>query len=458
LRIPLGRNSRRELVLPVLKLLHPSTPLLPFNRLHKRRDSLYQTFSTSPFRIIFALVGTSLVLALPLLLVLIFLLRRRSTLVFSRAEIERIWRWEIASGDYPSRRDIGIELGKHSHAGAVVERVENPGLPMGMGTDVSKGGSRAVTVPVGAERYYLLPPGRQGGGGEKSYPPRPKSGSALDLDEVMNHCDFSERKYVRDCLEVLAVNAGLKEQGAAVTLGRTTFISDGGSSVANDAMRKDIEAYRNDISSLLNSSSSTFSSLLATRQQLSLSAPPTDSLVPRTAHPSHPTADPACDPDYPKLMHIFWAGPFTDKPYAAALSFLYTQNLSLDVPFNASRNPSLCRPQLWIWINPGSASSLPNDHANEEMHEELSGNPWSAPLLNSRFEEVVKFKLWNTTEQLDDVKEMEGWRDMKLFNSHGKKYDVSRGPVNLLCEESVLTRLLFLVPAERESRPQEAQG
>jgi hypothetical protein len=32
------------------------------------------------------------------------------------------------------------------------------------------------------------------------------------------------------------------------------------------------------------------------------------------------------------LFHIFWAGPFTDKPYSAALSFLYTQHLALDRP------------------------------------------------------------------------------------------------------------------------------
>ena len=56
------------------------------------------------------------------------------------------------------------------------------------------------------------------------------------------------------------------------------------------------------------------------------------------------------------------------------------------------------------------------------MVRELESNPWSAPFLHERFKEVVKFKLWNTTEQLDGVAEMEGWRDMRLFNSGGVKY------------------------------------
>lgn len=56
------------------------------------------------------------------------------------------------------------------------------------------------------------------------------------------------------------------------------------------------------------------------------------------------------------------------------------------------------------------------------MLEELNQNPWSSPLLDRRFEEAIKFRLWNTTEQLDGVQEMEGWREMRLFNSGGIKY------------------------------------
>lgn len=56
------------------------------------------------------------------------------------------------------------------------------------------------------------------------------------------------------------------------------------------------------------------------------------------------------------------------------------------------------------------------------MLDELASNPWSAPLLHKRFGESIRFKLWNTTEQLDAVSEMQGWREMRLFNSGGVKY------------------------------------
>ncbi|GAA5916191.1 hypothetical protein JCM8208_000028, partial [Rhodotorula glutinis] len=38
-----------------------------------------------------------------------------STLVLSPAEVERVWRWEIASGHYPSRRSTpGISFARSS--------------------------------------------------------------------------------------------------------------------------------------------------------------------------------------------------------------------------------------------------------------------------------------------------------------------------------------------------------
>jgi WD repeat and SOF domain-containing protein 1 len=76
-----------------------------------------------------------------------------------------------------------------------------------------------------------------------------------------------------------------------------------------------------------------------------------------------------------------------------------------------------------VWINPGPAASLPNPHARQQMFNELRDNPWSAPFLNDRFGESVKFKLWNTTEQLDGIPELrEHWRSLPLFNSGGVKY------------------------------------
>jgi WD repeat and SOF domain-containing protein 1 len=134
-----------------------------------------------------------------------------------------------------------------------------------------------------------------------------------------------------------------------------------------------------------------------------------------------------CDPDYPKIFHIFWAGPFTDKPYLAVMSFLFTQNLGLQFQADSEELRDLlktvCRSQLWIWINPGPAASLPNPKARSQMFDELRNNAWSAPFLHERFAEAVKFRLWNTTEQLDNIPELrEHWRTLPLFNSGGVKY------------------------------------
>ena len=118
---------------------------------------------------------------------------------------------------------------------------------------------------------------------------------------------------------------------------------------------------------------------------------------------------------------MFWTGPFTDKPYLALLSFLYTQNLGLHLPADQP-DPSVCRPQFWLWINPGPAASVPNPNALRNMFESLKTNPWASPFLHPRFKDVVQFKLWNTTEQLDGIPELKDeWRDLEngLFNSGG---------------------------------------
>ncbi|GJN94264.1 hypothetical protein Rhopal_007338-T1 [Rhodotorula paludigena] len=393
------------------------------------------------------------------------------TLIFSPAEVERIWRWEIASGHYPSRRDTaGVSFdapngggSASGHAAPVngVIRLENPGLPKRTEEDLRRerqvkaeverrlrdqAGVHAAlvdphdtgvdVVPVGPGRAYVELP-LKGGRQSEPYAPRPAGRAALDLDAVMDHCDFSENKYVRDCLEVLRVNAGLDTplRRGVHDSWRTTFVPtlDGGASGAgapSERARDQLERYRANMSEVLSASPSAFSSLLAARQQLTLSSQssPSSSRLGHpvyTPHPSHPTADPACDPDYPRLFHIFWAGPFTDKPYTAALSFLFTQRLALDSPIGSDptrADHSLCRPQLWIWINPGPASSFPDPRAERKMRADLAKNPWSAPLLHDRFRDVVKFRLWNTTEQLDGVSEMRGWRQMALFNSGGVKY------------------------------------
>lgn len=136
----------------------------------------------------------------------------------------------------------------------------------------------------------------------------------------------------------------------------------------------------------------------------------------RTYSPSIP-----CSDQDPRIFHIFWAGPFTDKPYLAILSFLFTQNTGIHYK-TYPENTTVCRPQMWIWINPGPAASVPNPNARKEMFDQLKLNPWAAPFLHPRFNEVVKFKLWNTTEQLDGIPELKNeWRTLKdgIFNSGG---------------------------------------
>ena len=57
-----------------------------------------------------------------------------------------------------------------------------------------------------------------------------------------------------------------------------------------------------------------------------------------------------------------------------------------------------------------------------DMFEQLKSNPWASPFLHPRFKDVIQFKLWNTTEQLDGVPELKDeWRDLRdtLFNSGG---------------------------------------
>lgn len=131
-----------------------------------------------------------------------------------------------------------------------------------------------------------------------------------------------------------------------------------------------------------------------------------------------------CDEEHPRIFHMFWTGPFTDKPYLAILSFLFTQNTGLhivgDYPAEA-----VCRPQFWLWINPGPAASVPNPNATHDMYAQLRSNPWASPFLHPRFKEIIHFKMWNTTEQLDGVPELKDeWRSRDLFNSGGDVFSV----------------------------------
>lgn len=129
-----------------------------------------------------------------------------------------------------------------------------------------------------------------------------------------------------------------------------------------------------------------------------------------------------CDDDNnPRVYHMFWTGPFTDKPYLALMSFLFTQNVGLHLDENHP-DPAVCRPKFWMWINPGPAASIPNPSAVRDMFDQLKSSPWASPFLHPRFKDVIQFKLWNTTEQLDGIPELKSeWRALRdsLFNSGG---------------------------------------
>ena len=153
--------------------------------------------------------------------------------------------------------------------------------------------------------------------------------------------------------------------------------------------------------------------------------PPIPLPAPRPHQPSSTLPSP-CDHESPRLFHMFWTGPFTDKPYVALLSFLYTQNTGLHF-HSWQHDTHVCRPKVWLWINPGPAATVPNAHALNDMFKELASNPWASPFLHPRFKDVIEFKLWNTTEQLDGIPEIrDEWRHKDLFNSGGHIISVPR--------------------------------
>ncbi|KAF8647953.1 hypothetical protein AX16_006485 [Volvariella volvacea WC 439] len=338
------------------------------------------------------------------------------TLVFKREDLQRIWQWEIASGHYPSRKGIPEQLGLRIPP-------NNPALPPRAQEGVAlsfDGRPASSTRGVGAKRVYLdiqaQPP-------NVAYPPRPVPGSVADLDIVMEHCDFSEKKFVRDCLEVLRVGAGL-DNGKRVRRGKmdkwmyiymeqpnnatgTHSGGDGNIGLQKREIEEDVEMDHG----------------LTKRRGVEWEQPPI-ALPPPRQHRPHSTLKSQCDPDSPRIFHMFWTGPFTDKPYLTLLSFLFSQNTGLHLDEHPA--DGVCRPKLWLWINPGPAASVPNPSAIHDMFEELKSNPWASPFLHPRFRDIIQFKLWNTTEQLDGVPEVKDeWRSQEsLFNSGGQVISV----------------------------------
>ncbi|KAK1216072.1 hypothetical protein PQX77_021303 [Marasmius sp. AFHP31] len=352
-----------------------------------------------------------------------------STLVFQREDLQRIWDWEIRSGHYPSRHSIPKEIGfTTSPKNPAIPAKQRRATPSRYRPPPSTVTTDADTDPlgIGSKRIYLdiqsVPP-------HVAYPPRPVPGSVADMDIVMKHCDFSEGKYVRDCLEVLRLGGGL-DNGQRARRGKMDdwkyiYLEEANSTetqiVEDEPAFTPIPVHRHTGEEHEHVDPNTgLSQKRGAEWEPHLKLPP-----PLHHHTSGELSEP-CDVDNPKLFHMFWAGPFTDKPYLALLSFLFTQNTGIHLQ-DWPANSRVCRPQFWLWINPGPAAAVPNPNALGDMYESLKSNPWAAPFLHPRFKDVIKFKMWNTTEQLDGVPEIKKeWRALQdsLFNSGGHVINV----------------------------------
>jgi len=230
---------------------------------------------------------------------------------------------------------------------------------------------------------------------------------------------MSWSQYVRDCLEVLRIGGGL-DNGARLRRGnvdewRYIYLEDGPVSNAKEPAKHPVP-----FDPVIRPSASLDPNAGLPKKPRMEWETPLQLPPPREYHPYHMLPS-TCDPESPRLFHMFWTGPFTDKPYLALLSFLFTQHLRLHL-HEDDPDALVCRPQFWLWINPGPAASVPNPNALHDMFEQLKSSPWASPFLHPRFKDVIKFKMWNTTEQLDGIPEIKDeWRVLKdtLFNSGG---------------------------------------
>lgn len=314
-------------------------------------------------------------------------------------------------------------------------------------------GAGATALGVGPKRVYLdiqsSPP-------HVSYPPRPVPGSIADMDIVMEHCDFSQGKVHTSistylhldscicCLSTFVIVSKvwrIRDRYSILTLNNSSIQVmrlGGGLDNGQRTRRGNMDDWKY-IYLEANSSTTTSSSEdtvvgvsirvpTATEPQLldpdaGLQKKPRAEWEPQLVLPPPSKPQIPSTPTSPceeRLFHMFWTGPITDKPYLALLSFLFTQNTGIHDPENTAS--PVCRPQFWLWINPGPAASVPNPNALHDMYEQLKLSPWASPFLHPRFKDVIKFKLWNTTEQLDGVPEIKNeWRALKdsLFNSGG---------------------------------------
>ncbi|KAF5384287.1 hypothetical protein D9615_003330 [Tricholomella constricta] len=341
-----------------------------------------------------------------------------STLVFKREDLQRIWKWEIASGHFPSAQMIPKQVGlKTPPLNSALPHQSRSSRPSRNRFSTEE--QDTETYGVGPKRVYL---DIQSVYPNVAYPPRPVPGSVADMDIIMKHCNFSAGKYVRDCLEVLRIGGGL-DNGRRLRRGNT----DDWKYIYQELNSTELEY---DITPDITPRTTPGQALGGDNTKLDPDAglikkrgaewEPQVVLPPTLKHRPSAALKTPCDPENPRVYHMFWTGPFTDKPYLALLSFLFTQNTGIHLSKFPTDAP-VCRPQFWMWINPGPAASVPNPSAQHDMFQQLKSSPWASPFLHPRFQDVIKFKLWNTTEQLDGVPEIKDeWRSFKtLFNSGG---------------------------------------
>jgi WD repeat and SOF domain-containing protein 1 len=75
-------------------------------------------------------------------------------------------------------------------------------------------------------------------------------------------------------------------------------------------------------------------------------------LLPEPLHHTPARALPSpCDPENPRIFHMFWTGLFTDKPYLALMSFLFSQNTGLHLK-EWPADAKVCRPPILVMDQP----------------------------------------------------------------------------------------------------------
>ncbi|THG99901.1 hypothetical protein EW026_g2541 [Hermanssonia centrifuga] len=226
-------------------------------------------------------------------------------------------------------------------------------------------------------------------------------GSITDMDVVMKHCDYSAGKYVRDCLKILRLGAGLDvspRKSSPSVSGDVRYIYTEGA-------RGDIPQSDDNVQDQGDKGLDGLMSRWGKHYEPHLQLPDPHGYF------SQNRPYTSCGDERP-IFHMFWKGAFTDKPYMALLSFLYTQNLGLHLDDEKEHTDAAkCRPQLWLWIDRGALNGVRQSMAERQLLEELSSNPWAAPFLHYRFRDVFQFKFWDLREQLDSVAELKDeWR------------------------------------------------